>query len=157
MQTTTYQPALKKVKPINFLFYRTETTVNELNKLFWVASELFQEAVRNKLIITGPIHWHYVGFEGDETKQFTLEISLPVGDVVNEYDGKFHFKRTEDFTCVSLTHEGNWLEIPASYQQIMEFVASHKLVPSGLNRELYINVDFRHPEANVTEIQLGVR
>jgi len=156
MQTTA-NPSLKKVKPINFLFYRTETTLNELNTLFWVAAELFQEAVKNKLIITGPIHWHYLGFEGNPAKPFTLEICLPVGDVLQEYDGKFHFKRTEEFTCVSLIHEGNWLDMPASYQRLMEFITSNNLVPVAVNRELYINADFRYPEANTTEIQFGVR
>jgi len=148
-------PTLRNVKPINFLFYRTETTVAELHKLMWVATELFQEAVINRLTITGPIHWHYFGFMG-ETKPFTLEISLPVAEVLPDYDGKFHFKRTEEFKCVSLIHEGNWLEIPSSYEKLMKFVQKESLQPMSVNREIYINADFNFPEANTTEIQMGV-
>jgi effector-binding domain-containing protein len=153
MQTST--PVLKTVKPINFLFYRTETTVDKLNTLFWVAPELFQEAVLNRLTITGPVHWHYIGFT-DLSKPFTLEIALPVGEVLADYDGKFHFKRTEEFKCLTTTHEGNWLEIPNSYQKLMQVVQEQQLQPRGINRELYVNVDFNSPEANTTELQLGL-
>src|SRR5689334_8861606 len=116
-----YAPTLKQVKPINFLFYRTETTVGQLGNFLTVANDLFKEAFEKKLRITGPIHWHYFGFQGDVTKPFTLEIALPVADVLGEYDGNFHFKRSESFTCVSIMHEGNWLEIPSSYEKLMRF------------------------------------
>jgi len=157
MKSTNEQiPTLRNVKPINFLFYRTETTVAELNKLFWVASELFKEAVINNLTITGPIHWHYIGFMGDVSKPFLLEISLPVAEVLTDYDGRFHFKRTEEFKCISLRHEGNWLEIPTSYEKLMGYVQKESLQPIGVNREIYVNADFNFPEANSTEIQLGI-
>jgi effector-binding domain-containing protein len=149
-------PTLKQIKPINFLFYRTETTVGELGNFLPVAGELFKEAYENNLRITGPVHWHYFGFMGDENKPFTLEIALPVAEVIGEYDGKFHFKRTEPFSCVSIIHEGNWLEIPTSYGKLMKFLSKRKLKPKGVNREIYINADFANPEANITEVQLGI-
>lgn len=154
MQTSA--PIVKTIKPISFLFYRTETTVDKLNTLFWVAPELFREAVLNKLTITGPVHWHYIGFT-DLAKSFILEIALPVGEVLADYDGRFHFKRTEEFKCLTATHEGNWLEIPMSYQKLMQVAGEQKLQPVGVNRELYVNVDFNFPEANTTEIQLGIQ
>jgi effector-binding domain-containing protein len=157
MKQAIIPPVLKKVKPTNFLLFRTETTVNELNQFMGVAPELFREAVANKLTITGPVHWHYFDFYGDFEKPFTLEIALPVGEVLDNYDGKFHFKRTQDFACVSLMHEGNWLEMPTSYQRLMEFADANQLNPAGLNRELYINVDFTNPEGNSTEIQMGIQ
>lgn len=157
MKSTTEQvPTIRNVQPINFLFYRTETTVGELNKLFWIAPELFKEAVINNLTITGPIHWHYFGFMGDVTKPFTLEISLPVAEVLTDYDGRFHFKRTEEFKCVTLLHEGNWFEIPASYEKLMGFIQRESIQAIGVNREIYVNADFNFPEANSTEIQLGI-
>lgn len=156
MVISEYVPALKQVKPINFLFFRTETTVGELVNYLPVANDLFTEAFENKLRITGPVHWHYFGFMGDVTKPFTLEVALPVAEVIREYDGRFHFKRSEIFNCVSIIHEGNWTEIPKSYERLMEFVAKKKLTPLGVNREIYINADFVNPEANVTEIQLGI-
>lgn len=149
-------PIIKEVKPINFLFYRTETNMSDLGKLVPVGQSLLREAVSRDLQITGPIHWHYIDFEGDASKAFTLEVALPVATFPKDYDGPFHFKRTEVYKSVSLVHDGSWLEIPASYDKIMHFMKAKNLKPKGVNREIYINADFEHPEANVTEIQLGI-
>lgn len=147
---------IKEVKPINFLYYRTETKVDNLINLIPVAKEIFREAVNNDLHITGPVHWHYTGFTGDENKLFTLEIALPVAAVLPDYDGKFHFKRTQPFKCVAEIHEGPWNEIPATYNKMMQFILKHKMEPSSVNREIYINADFYSADANVTEIQIGI-
>jgi effector-binding domain-containing protein len=148
---------VKAVKPISFLFFRTETTISELKQYLLVGQELFKEAVLHKLPITGPVHWHYFGFTGDVSKPFLLEISLPVGEIEEEYDGKFHFKRTDPFRCVSFVHEGGWMEIPQSYGKMMQFIASNNLEPNAVNREIYVNVDFKDQQANVTEIQIGIK
>jgi effector-binding domain-containing protein len=148
---------IKEVKPISFLYFRTQTKVNELAQYALVGQELFREAVNHKLNITGPVHWHYFGFEGDLEKEFTLEISLPVSDVVDGYDGKFHFKRTDAFKCVALEHEGSWLSIPESYNKAFGFISENQLQPVAANREIYVNVDFRDPDANTTEIQIGIK
>jgi hypothetical protein len=39
---------------------------------------------------------------------------------------------------------------------MMDYLSTNKLEPISVNRELYINADFNHPDANVTEIQMGV-
>jgi len=148
---------VKEVKPVNFLFFRTETKVAELSNFLPIAKELFREAVHLDLWITGPIHWHYYGFTGDETQPFTLEIALPVSELPALYDGKFHCKRTEPFRCVSAIHEGSWYQIPQTYGKLMEYLTSQSLTPIAMNRELYINADFSDPDANVTEIQMGVQ
>jgi effector-binding domain-containing protein len=148
---------IKTVKPINFLFFQTETTVSQLAEFLTVGQQLFKEAVNYNLPITGPVHWHYFGFEGDANKPFRLEIALPVGEVAEEYDGQFHFKRTEAFRCVSITHEGGWMDIPTSYGKAFQFMNEQKLLPVVSNREIYVNVDFKYPEANVTEIQIGIQ
>jgi effector-binding domain-containing protein len=146
---------VKAVKPVSFLFFRTETSVSELSNFLSVGQQLFKEAVHLNLPITGPIHWHYFGFEA-VTKPFILEIALPVGEVPDEYDGAFHFKRTDAFRCVSVTHEGAWQDIPQAYGKLMQFITENNLTPVSANREIYINADFKHPEANVTEIQIGI-
>ena len=156
MVITEYTPVLREVKPINFLFFRAETTVGELEKFLPIAGDLFKEAYENNLRVTGPVHWHYFGFTGDVRKAFTLEIALPVSDVLNDYDGNFHFKRTEPFKCVSLMHEGNWLDLPKSYEKLMHFLSRKNLKMNAVNREIYINADFSDPEANITEIQVGI-
>jgi len=132
-------PRVTEIKSINFLFHRAEVKI-----------------VRLDLHPSGPIHWHYFGFMGDESKPFLLEVCLPVASIPTDYDGKFHFKRTENFKCVSLLHEGGWQEIPKSYGILMEYMKQHQLNPSGVTRELYINADFANPESNVTEIQMGI-
>jgi effector-binding domain-containing protein len=155
MTATEYTPMTKQVQPISFIFFRTETTLGELGNFFHVANELYAEALTHKLSVTGPVHWHYFGFT-DASKPFTLEIALPVAEAIREYDGQFHFKRTENFNCVSLIHEGDWLQMLGSYEKIMAYVQAQQLTPAGVNREIYVNVDFVNPQANVTEIQLGV-
>jgi effector-binding domain-containing protein len=147
---------IKSVKPINFLFYRTETKITGLAGFLPIGQQLFREAVKLNLTITGPVHWHYFGFQGDPEKPFTLEISIPVGEELNDYKGAFHFKRTAPFKCVSLVHEGNWFDMPDSYGQLAKFINENNLHPVLANREIYINADFNFPEANTTEIQIGV-
>jgi len=146
---------IKEIAPANFLLFRTEATVNELEKFIPIGQQLFAEAVKNKMLISGPVHWHYENFT-DVTKPFTLEIALPVGSIPDEYDGVFHVKRTEPYKCVSVIHEGDWYQIPATYGKLMEFIAGQQLQPNARSREIYIHVDPTHPQANVTEIQLGV-
>lgn len=147
---------IKAVSPINFLYFRTDTKVSELYKFLAVGQELFREAVTQNIPITGPIHWHYFGFTGDPNQTFQLEIALPVGEILEEYDGKFHFKRTESFKCLSLRHEGNWLDMPKTYGKAVEFLSKNNLKANAINREVYINADFKYPEANSTEIQIGI-
>lgn len=155
MTITEYTPVKKQVQPISFLLFRTETTLGELSNFFHVANQLYAEALTNKLSVTGPVHWHYFGFT-EAAKPFTLEIALPVSEVLPEYDGRFHFKRTDNFKCVSIIHEGNWLNMTGSYEKLLRYAGEHQLTPAGVNREIYVNVDFVNPQANVTEIQLGV-
>jgi len=147
---------VKEIKPINFLYYSTETRVENLVHMIPIAQELYREAVEANVQITGPIHWHYNGFSGDVTKPFQLEIALPVSEILPEYDGKFHFKRTQPFKCVSTIHEGSWSDIPNTYAKLIQFINKHKMEPSLLNREIYINSDFQQNDANVTEIQMGL-
>ncbi len=151
------QPTVKEVKPINFLFHRAEVKMSDLINQVDMTKELIKETVRLDLHPTGPIHWHYIGFTGDDSKSFTLEVCLPVASIPKDYDGKFHFKRTENFKCLSLIHEGGWNEMPKSYGRLMQFAEQNKLTPMGINRELYINVDFADLEANFTEIQMGIK
>lgn len=146
----------KEVKPINFIFYRKETTLNELTQLFPVGQELFREALRLKIYITGPVHWHYIGMTNDLTKPFLVEVAVPVGEIPKDYDGEYHFKRTDPFKCVSIIHDGPWMDIPQSYGELMEYIGVQQLTPAGVTREIYVNSDFVHPEANTTEIQFGI-
>lgn len=148
---------IKEIKPINFLFFRTKTKVSELGRYVGiVARELYRDATLNDLEISGPVYWNYIGFSGDITKEFTLEIALPVAEIPSHYEGKFRVKREETFYCVSIIHEGSWFDLPASYEKLMNFIGEHDLKIASLNREVYINMDFNNPSANITEIQVGI-
>src|SRR5262245_19635365 len=120
-------PGLKEIKPINFIFHRSEISVGEMSGLVSVARELWKEAVRTDLQITGPIQWHYFGFNGDARVKFILEVSLPVSEIISGYDGKFHFKRTENYKCASLIHEGGWNGIVQSYERLMNYIRRKRL------------------------------
>jgi effector-binding domain-containing protein len=157
MKRVQHTPVEKEISPINFLYHRTEVKVSDLVNQIPVAKELFKEAVRLDLHPTGPIHWHYIGFTGVASKPFLLEVCLPVATVPSEYDGAFHFKRTENFKSLSLLHEGGWDQIPQSYDVLRKCIEENDYQPIGISRELYINADFNCPHANVTEIQIGIK
>lgn len=147
---------VKTVHPINFLYYQTETTIQQLSSFFPVSGKLLKEAAKYGLTLAGPVHWHYKNFMGDESQPFTLEISLPVVSLPNDYKGDFMLKKTDPFRCVSAIHEGKWTDIPNTYANIMQFMQAQGLQPAIENRELYIQVDFENADANVTEIQMGI-
>ncbi len=150
-------PTIREVKPINFLYFRTEALLQDLHKFLPVAKDLHREAAAYQLHVTGPIQWHYFGFKGDPTQPFVLEVALPVADIVQGYDGSFHFKRTEPFRCVTMIHEGPWELLGDTYQKVMSFLAARNIEPIAMNREVYIHTDFQDPSANVTQVQVGIR
>lgn len=148
---------IKEVKPINFLYFRTSTKVNELGRFVGiVARELYRDAVFNDLEITGPVYWNYFGFDGDESRPFILEIALPLSELPRHYTGKFQIKRSDPFHCVSIVHEGSWYDMPKGYAKLKEFISANSLVPNAENREVYLNIDFINSQGNITEIQIGI-
>jgi effector-binding domain-containing protein len=141
--------------PVNFLCFRTTTTIAELPAFAPVTQQVISEAVRLSIPITGAAHWHYFGLT-DMNKPFTLEIAIPVGKIVDGYDGAFHFKRTDKHDAVSAVHYGSWLQLPETYNRMFAFIQEQGRKPAEVIREIYINVDFDAPQANVTEIQIGL-
>lgn len=149
-------PIIKEVDPVNFLYFRTKTKLHELGRFVGVvARELYRDAVINDLEITGPVYWNYIGFE-NEQKPFTLEIALPVAEISSRYSGRFELKRSETFYCISVIHTGTWYDMPDTYGRLFQFAADKQLERVSQHREVYINMDFLNPAANVTEIQIGI-
>jgi effector-binding domain-containing protein len=144
-----------EVKPINFLFHRAETTIDQLYIFAPITQEIYREAISLGLAVTGAIHWHYFGLTGME-KPFVLEVSLPVEKVIDGYDGKFHFKRTGIYKAVSAMHYGGWDKIVTTKVQMFDFMKKKQLTAAGVDREIYINIDFSEPDANITELQIGI-
>lgn len=149
---------IKEAKPLNFLYFRTKARIGELGRFVGViARELYRDAVRYDLEITGPVYWSYQGYTGRDSDPFVLDIGLPLAEIPGSYHGMFQLKREDPFPCVSLIHEGSWVDLQNSYARIVEFMAANGLEGCGRFREVYINIDFMNPAGNVTELQVGVQ
>ena len=155
MNKLSHIPEEKEIRPISFIFRRTDVKISNLISEIPVAKELFKETVKLDLHPTGRIHWHCIGLTRIPSKPFVLEICLPIANGPNEYDGAFHFKRTENLKSISLVHEVSWSEIQ-SYEILIKYAQQQDYQANGVTRELYINGDLTDPVANVTEIQLGI-
>jgi len=148
---------VKEIKPINFLYFKTETQVNALAGFVkTVAKSLHLEAAKLSLDVTGPVYWNYFDFKADITQPFILEISIPLAELPETYNGQFQVKRATTFKCLSAFHYGAWHAIPETYAKVMQYIQHHQLTPTGINRELYINCDFTDNAGNFTEIQIGI-
>ena len=148
---------IKEVKPLTFFYHSVRTTMSGLTPLVGVvARELYREAAALDLAVTGPIYWQYVGLDPTPEAEFTLHIALPVDAIRADHAGKFAFQRTEPFRCLTAVHEGDWTELPGLYQKLYGYLTEHNLRPTGLSREVFLNVDFAEPAANITEVQIGV-
>lgn len=149
---------IKEAKPLNFLYFRTKTRIGELGRFVGViARELYRDAIRYDLEITGPLYWNYHGYTGRDADPFILDIGIPLAEIPGSYHGMFQLKREDAFPCVSFIHEGSWVDLQNSYAQVLDFMAAQGLEGCGQFREVYINIDFMNPAGNVTEIQVGVR
>lgn len=146
----------KEVKPINFLYFRAQTTLDQLQEFIPVGQRLYKEAALHDLPVTGSLQWHYFNFHGNPAEPFDLEVALPVGTIPGEYDGEFHIKRTQPFRCISKVHVGDWNSIARTYGEMLKYAGSNGVKLTAHSREIYNHVDFDDPSANVTEVQLGI-
>lgn len=146
------------IHPIHFLYHQEEITIPRLSSILerGIAAQLQKNAVMNNLLITGPVCWTYLGFMGDESTPFTLEVAVPVNHIPERYEGAFAFKTSSAFKCVSAMHYGGWMQLPETYGKLMQYLTEHKLTATGENRELYLNANFNQPEANITLVQIGI-
>jgi hypothetical protein len=147
---------IKEVKPLTFFYHSVRTTMSGLTaQTGVVAADLYREAALG-LDVAGPLVWQYVGFDPSPGAEFTLHVALPVAEAKADYAGKFAFQRTGPFRCLSAVHEGSWTELPGTYQKLFGYLAAQDLRPTGLNREVFLTVNFTDLAANVTEVQIGI-
>lgn len=146
----------KEIKPIVSLCFTTETTMNDMLKYVRVkANELHRSAIENNLEVTGPVYWVYHGMDGNPATRFTLEICVPVF-VAEKYSGPFEIKHLPSFTSATEIHQGAWELMPQTYQKLIGEILQNGKTMTGTCREMYINMDFKNPENNITEIQIGI-
>lgn len=140
------------------LCFETPTTLREISQFVRVvAHKMYQVAIQNELEITGPVYWIYTGMDGNPETVFTLCIALPVSNHDTALDtSDFKLKQLETFHCVAEQHPGNWNQLGETYGSLIPGIISDGLVMSGQNREIYLHMDFDNPEANITEVQIGI-
>lgn len=146
---------IKTYPPVTVLYSRHQTTISQLGGLVGtVAKDLVAEAVEFDALISGPIIWIYHGMDGKPDTEFTLDIAVPVQGTVRS--SRFTVKQLPAFKALTHNHEGAWTDMPQTYGEIMQHVDAHKIPLTEESRELYYNIDFQHPEHNITQIQIGV-
>jgi effector-binding domain-containing protein len=148
----------KSIHAMEVLCFETETTLAKIQQYVRVvARRLYAEASKHDLEITGPVYWLYDGADGKPDTIFKLTIALPVTPPDQEItDSAFPIKTLDPFYCLSEQHIGNWMDLGKTYCNLMTAVAEQNLQFSGLAREIYLNMDFQNPDANITEVQLGL-
>ncbi|MCF0072589.1 GyrI-like domain-containing protein [Dyadobacter sp. CY261] len=147
----------KTIQPIHVLCFETKTSFKELFQYVRVeARKLYQDAIRNDLEITGPVYWVYNGADGNAETIFTLTIALPITPPSHTINSHYRLKQLDVFECVTEQLYGNWDGLINTYGSLFGEIMSRKLVPSGQNREIYLNMDFDNPDRNITEVQIGI-
>jgi effector-binding domain-containing protein len=144
------------VPPVPVIFFTTRATIPELSMFAGeVARKLYAEAARQNLLPTGPLHWVYYGMDGKPDTVFTLEIALPIDGSAYE-ESLFLHKELPPFTCISATHYGKWDNMHHTYGKLISAIESGSKKMYGICRELYLHMDFKNPENDVTVVQIGV-
>ncbi len=148
---------IKKTNSFSVLSFKKQVKLSDLQEYVRIkARELYVDAIHNNLEVMGPVYWVYYGMNGDANTPFTLEIALPVHKL-NGYKGDFDINSLGAFKYVSLTHNGEWQKLPSAYATLFGDLKSQGYAPSGESREVYIHIDFSHPENNITEVQVGIQ
>ena len=149
---------IRKIEPIHVICFETETTMKDmLRHVRVVAHQIYQDAVKQELEITGPVYWIYQGADGQPDTKFFLTIAVPVTKPDAEIQGsEFKLRKLDSFTCISQTHFGDWNKLGETYGRLFGEVQSGNLIPSGETREIYLNMDFENTEGNITEVQIGI-
>ena len=152
---------IQTMPAINAICFSTKTSLKNLEAIVGTKAFALQaEATRLNLLISGPVYWFYFGADGKPDTEFTLEVVLPVsGKPAREISNpEFFIKRVPPFTYVSVLHNGDWEQLPGTYQKIIGevFAKGYQMLPSAECRERYINIDFENKEANITEVMIGV-
>ena len=147
------QKTVQQVKVLNASF---TTTLNKIKAYVGtIPEELYAEAAKCGLTPAGPQIWQYTGMTVvDMDAEFMLDIALPVNGAGTPE--KFEIKELPAFKCATTLHMGPWDNLGNAYQQLMGEITQKRLQPTGIFREVYINVDMVDTAENLTEVQAGI-
>ena len=148
------QPVLHP--PMQVLFVSYKSSLSEISQYIGTAArDLYAEAARQNLLVTGPLYWIYDGADGKPDTVFKLEIAVPVSGIAEE-NGIFLAKKIPAFNCFSQLHIDGWEKLGETYQSIIQQITEKDYSMNGICREIYLNIDFANPEHNRTEVQVGI-
>lgn len=147
---------LKEVQPFSALVFTTRATLSTLSQHApSVAENLYREASRLNLNVTGPIQWIYTGVGGGETNEFQLEIVLPISQPGVQSE-EFSYKVFPAFRCTAYIHTGPWSDFGEVYGALFSQLYRDGYQNDGRVREIYAVVDPENPANCVTEIQIAL-
>lgn len=146
----------KKVEKTTVLMVSLQTSLSTLvTDMKDYPSQMMMKAEELGLEITGPQIWNYFGVDGKPETRFNLDICIPIS-AVNGNPGQFKFDVLPEVTCITELHKGAWAELGNTYQRVFGEMGRKGLVPTGANREIYLQCDFENQENNLTEVQVVV-
>lgn len=148
---------IKTLNSFTALCFSVQTNLEGLYRYVRVkARELYKDAIASNLEITGPVYWIYTGMDGRPETIFKLEIVIPVSKPQN-YSGSFLITEVAPIKSLYTTHFGSWEKLPETYGSLFGEIGLKGYVPTGICREMYINMDFNIPENDITEVQIGIQ
>jgi effector-binding domain-containing protein len=148
----------KTLPAMQVLYFTTKTTLAKLQDVvIHVPDDMYKEAIKQGLFISGPQYWIYYGADGKPDTEFTLDIVIPVNGTMNG-ESKYAIKTLESFKYVSTIHHGDWKELGKTYEKVIGWVFGNQLsmLPSKECREMYLNIDLRNTSNNITEVMIGI-
>lgn len=145
---------IKAHPPVTVLYSTHQVTIKQLGELGQTIKDLYAEASKNDVFVSGPLYFIYHGADGNPNTLFTLEIAVPVQGKINST--RFQVKQLQPFQAITYQHDGPFEQLPETYTQIMKYVDGNKIPLNDECRELYFNIDFENPENNITQVQIGV-
>jgi effector-binding domain-containing protein len=148
--------SIQETHSFTALTFTTRTTLNTLSQhVRTVAEDLYAEANRLNLDVSGPIYWVYTGASGDENQEFQLEIALPIAQQ-RELSSEFSYKTFPSFRCASYTYAGPWSDFKEVYSILFSQLYREGYQGTGNVREVYTVIDFENQENCITDIQIGI-
>jgi predicted transcriptional regulator YdeE len=139
------------------LGFTTTTTLATIQAHNDVPEQLYNQATRLGLTVSGSIQYVYEGATDDAMKEFGLIIALPIREAEpGTLTEGFAFQTLPPFRATSYTYEGAWNTFMELYDALFPAFTEQGYAYSGQIREVYTVVDFEQPNRCITEILIGV-
>jgi hypothetical protein len=147
---------MKKIEALNVIAYSQRLKLSELQMLVGVVpQDIVNVAIENGFAITGCQIWAYDGCDGKPDTTFDLKICLPVDTAGRGLDHPRYFLDTlPEAQVEEAIYQGDWSMIGQTYCSLFSKMVNQGQIPNGRTREIYQQVDFEHPENNITEVQV---